>query len=82
MKKKKFKLEQLNLFDRPKSEMDLIWEAVSSLRESHNSVRKRLFHELDELRQSLIETKAQNAKLAAILNDYSQYDLVAEVLEA
>jgi hypothetical protein len=82
MAKKKTKLIQEDLFTNPKTELDVVWEAITSLKESHNSVRKRLFQELEELRTSLIEAKAQNAHLMAVINKNNQYDIFAEMLEA
>lgn len=77
MKKNK-ELNQFNLFTSPKTENDFLWEAISDLKESHNKVRRKLFEELNYLRDSLIETKAQNEKLMAIVNDRKQLDMFSE----
>lgn len=60
---KKQKYVQTDMFAFPKSENDYIWESLQSLQDSHNSVRKRIFHETQELKELLIETRANYNKI-------------------
>lgn len=53
------KVEQLDLFETPKSEMNVLWETLIELKESHRKVQKRLFGELSELKNRLIENQAE-----------------------
>lgn len=82
MSKKKISTYQDDLFLQPKTELNVVWEAITALRESHNSVRRKLFQQIEELRTSLIEAKAQNAQLASIINNQNQYDIFSEMMKA
>jgi hypothetical protein len=73
--KKKEQISQLNLFSGPKTESDFIWEAISQLKDTQDRVRKKLFDEISDLKSSLIETKAQNERLMAIISDWKQLDI-------
>lgn len=53
------KVEQLDLFETPKSEMNVLWETLIELKESHRKVQKRLFGELSELKNRLTENQAE-----------------------
>ena len=70
--KKKIVFEQLTLFDVPKNENDLIWEAITELKESHNKVRKRVFQELKDLKSSMIEMKSKQEILTAFIQEWRQ----------
>lgn len=59
--------EQYILFENQKSELDCVWEAVTKLQDSQNSVRKRLFGEIEELKVLLNETRASNEKIMWLL---------------
>lgn len=73
--KKKEQISQLNLFSGPKTESDFLWEAISQLKDTQDRVRKKLFEEISHLKSSLIEAKAQNEKLIAIISDWKQLDI-------
>lgn len=73
--KKKEQIQQLHLFSSPKTESDFLWEAISQLKETQNKVRRKLFEEISDLKSSLIEAKAQNERLMAIINDWKQLDI-------
>lgn len=75
MKKKKIAIHQLTLFDIPKSENDMLWEAITDLRESHNKVRKRLFKEIKDLKSSLLEVQSKHSILVAFIQEWRQLDL-------
>jgi len=54
---------QLELFAKPRTEMDIIWEEIEKLRHSQNIVRKRLFGEIKELNNRIIELQAENQRI-------------------
>lgn len=55
---------QMTLFETPKTELDAIWESLEKLKLSHEKVRKRLFRDVRELENQLIEVKAENQRLS------------------
>jgi hypothetical protein len=67
MSKKKSASRQLDLFSCPKSELQALWEAVAEVKFSHNSVRKRLFQELQDLKESMIEIQATQSRILTYL---------------
>ena len=54
---------QLELFAKPRTEMDIVWEEIEKLRHSQNIVRKRLFGEIKELNNRIIELQAENQRI-------------------
>lgn len=59
---------QLDLFNGPKTENDVLWEAIAEIKESLRKVTKKTFCDLEEIRCSIIESKAQEEKLLALLS--------------
>lgn len=55
--------EQLNLFEGPLSEYEILWQEIESLKESHNKTRKRLFREIKELQIKVIFQSKQRELL-------------------
>jgi len=60
------KTEQLLLFEDPKSEYQSLWEKYIQLKDSQDKTRKRLFRELQEVRDVLVELRAENERLKAV----------------
>ena len=56
-------MEQLLLFDKPITEFDAVWESITKLKKSHESVRKRLFKEVKELEEDIIKLRAENERM-------------------
>lgn len=56
-------MEQLLLFNESKSEFDGLWEAIESVKGSHNQVRKRLFAEIRDLKEEVNKLKAENERM-------------------
>ena len=54
---------QYELFESPKSELSLLWEFAARIKEEHRRTSKRLFGEIKDLNDSLIEAKAEIEKL-------------------
>lgn len=67
MGKKKAAGQQLDLFSCPKSENQALWEALAELKLSHHSVRKRLFQELHDLRETLVQLQATQDRILTYL---------------
>lgn len=55
--------EQLLLFDMPDSELRAVWKEVEKVKLSGDKTRKRLFSELNELKEQIIELRADNERL-------------------
>lgn len=60
---------QMDMFDIPKNETQLMWENLTRQRLSNDKVRKRLFSELADLREQFIELRAEYDHLIAKLQD-------------
>ena len=56
------KSQQMDLFDAGISEHELLWKAHSEIKESFDRTRRKMFRELKELRELLIETQAKTER--------------------
>ena len=54
---------QLTFFEKPKTELDALWESVTEMKDSNGRVRRKLFAEIKDLRSQLVEVKAENQRL-------------------
>ena len=60
--------EQLELFADKKTELDALWEAQAKSKLSYDTMRKRLFAEISDLKNQIIELRASNDKIAAAIS--------------
>ena len=53
---------QMTFFDTPHTEMRALWESLERLKISNDKVRKRLFYEIKELEDQVVELRADNER--------------------
>lgn len=58
-------MEQMQLFDMTPTEYHALWEAIVTLKESQRKMQKRLFAELGNVDERLLETQASVEMLKA-----------------
>ena len=69
--------EQLLLFEGPITENDALWKAIVEIKESLRKINKKIHGDINDLRESTYESKAQVEKILTIMN-YKQMDLFVE----
>jgi len=59
--------EQLLLFEHPDTEMDHLWMKITEVETSQDKTRRRLFKEIRELNNAIVEMKAYTERTRAMI---------------